>query len=1057
MRPVSIKLKDMAIANIQLGFVGENNATQVVFDCKEIFDENPYAVQLLVVTPPEGTTYEVTTARIGDDVVWNVSELDTAYAGDGSIQLVFTDGNTVIKTYNANTTILEAQVPSGTAPATALNWIQDAEAWAKGTRGGRAVESDDPTYQNNSKYYSQQIVDMASDSEAYAKGTRNGEAVESDDPAYHNNSKYYAESIADAASDSEAYAAGTRGGEAVDEDDPAYHNNAAYYNDQAALEKAAAQAAAETASAAYNVNLLAANYDATKTYAVGEYVIYSGGLYRCISAIMTAEAWTSGHWASVTVGKDTSALKSATDNKIDIRTYPYGYAEYLNDLEKWEKGYIDNATGQNGSATSTTGKARIRTKGYITGIEKIVRIDGTDTVMVLRYTSEDVFVDSIGFNSYFEGFDYTNYQYRLCLKRTSNEELAPALEKYVLMASKTDFASGKAVDVMNRLPITEPLLKGYYLSVNKTIGTTLGDIVVSSSNWNCFRIPVKANDKFIITDTSGSDVLSYGFTDAGTTPSATAWADKGCKLLSKAKASTALTNEVITATEDGWLLVNQNLNTDFSLISYAPQPLASDLDAVKKEAAKIPQKADSGALPYGYAGLMNDPDLWQAGYIDAATGENGSPTSTYGRMRIRTTGYITGIEGIVRKDGAQAIYVLMYDSNDDYVGYEGPTSSFFEFDYSTYNYRLSVSRTTDESKADGLNRYALLATPFDQIKASKFRKSIAWGNAFSSDWYEGQGESYSGFGTSTQYSAMVDAWDALMEESDGYITRETIGTASDETSTMYLYKLIPTAYRNMAINEYNRPPKVIVVPSLHGFEKSAAFGAYYFARDLVHNYDKNPVLNSLRTKCIIYVVPVGNPYGFNNNLRKNANGVDLNRNWGTPDGTSSGGSTDPDSPYYAGEEPFDQPETQAIKAVIDANLDIILLVDFHTNGQYKVSSWANVNWISLGHRVISDMYCRKTYTAAVSQIAEITENFIKEYNLDTNGDTIGNITIGSARQTTFVTIGGYCATVNVCGNTFEGNNGFPSESGSYSADEQKANSELLGNWIKNVLNSFYGT
>ena len=56
MRTVSIKLKDMAIANIQLGFVGENNATQVIFESKEIFDENPYAVQLLVVTPPEGTS-----------------------------------------------------------------------------------------------------------------------------------------------------------------------------------------------------------------------------------------------------------------------------------------------------------------------------------------------------------------------------------------------------------------------------------------------------------------------------------------------------------------------------------------------------------------------------------------------------------------------------------------------------------------------------------------------------------------------------------------------------------------------------------------------------------------------------------------------------------------------------------------------------------------------------------------------------------------------------------------------------------------------------------------
>lgn len=376
MRTVSIKLKDMAIANIQLGFVGENNATQVIFESKEIFDENPYAVQLLVVTPPEGTSYEVTTARIGDNVIWNVSELDTAFEGDGSIQLVFTDGSQVIKTYNADTTVLESQVPSGTAPATALNWIQDAEAWAKGTRGGRAVEDDDPTYQNNSKYYSDKIVNMASDSEAWAKGTRDGEAVESDDPAYHNNSKYYAESIADTASDSEAYAAGTRGGEAVDEDDPAYHNNAAYYNEQAALEKAAAQAAAETASAAYNVNLLAANYDATKTYAVGEYVIYNGGLYRCISAITTAEAWTAAHWSSVTVGKDTSALKSAFEVNV---------TKYLND---WKQGTLNSNGGVSTSSTRCRIEAFI---GFDSGVTAfLLHIPSGKKISYREYTSASV-------------------------------------------------------------------------------------------------------------------------------------------------------------------------------------------------------------------------------------------------------------------------------------------------------------------------------------------------------------------------------------------------------------------------------------------------------------------------------------------------------------------------------------------------------------------------------------------------------------------------------------------------------------------------------------------
>jgi hypothetical protein len=40
------------------------------------------------------------------------------------------------------------------------------------------------------------------------------------------------------------------------------------------------------------------------------------------------------------------------------------------------------------------------------------------------------------------------------------------------------------------------------------------------------------------------------------------------------------------------------------------------------------------------------------------------------------------------------------------------------------------------------------------------------------------------------------------------------------------------------------------------------------------------------------------------------------------------------------------------------------------------------------------------------------------------------------------------------GQTFEGNNGLPSEEGSYSAMEQKINSELIGNWVKNLLLAF---
>ena len=60
-----------------------------------------------------------------------------------------------------------------------------------------------------------------------------------------------------------------------------------------------------------DANNLAADYSSTKTYAVGDYCIYNGSLYRCTAAITTAEAWTAGHWTAAVLGDDVGDLKSA--------------------------------------------------------------------------------------------------------------------------------------------------------------------------------------------------------------------------------------------------------------------------------------------------------------------------------------------------------------------------------------------------------------------------------------------------------------------------------------------------------------------------------------------------------------------------------------------------------------------------------------------------------------------------------------------------------------------------------------------------------------------------
>ena len=57
--------------------------------------------------------------------------------------------------------------------------------------------------------------------------------------------------------------------------------------------------------------MIASEYSSSKTYAVGDYVYHNGTLYKCTTAITTAEAWTSGHWAAAKLADDCSGLMTA--------------------------------------------------------------------------------------------------------------------------------------------------------------------------------------------------------------------------------------------------------------------------------------------------------------------------------------------------------------------------------------------------------------------------------------------------------------------------------------------------------------------------------------------------------------------------------------------------------------------------------------------------------------------------------------------------------------------------------------------------------------------------
>ena len=162
----------------------------------------------------------------------------------------------------------------------AVDSALEAEAWAKGTRGGEPVVDGQDGYNDNSKYYKDAATSQAqaawssaqrADSEAlisegFAVGEQDGVPVSTGSAYYENNSKYYCEqasssknaaansasSATSSALKAEGYAVGKQNGSAVSSG-TYYHNNAEYYNTQAG-ESASASANSASESSDYALN-----------------------------------------------------------------------------------------------------------------------------------------------------------------------------------------------------------------------------------------------------------------------------------------------------------------------------------------------------------------------------------------------------------------------------------------------------------------------------------------------------------------------------------------------------------------------------------------------------------------------------------------------------------------------------------------------------------------------------------------------------------------------------------------------------------------------------------
>jgi hypothetical protein len=172
------------------------------------------------------------------------------------------------------------------------------------------------------------------------------------------------------------------------------------------------------------------------------------------------------------------------------------------------------------------------------------------------------------------------------------------------------------------------------------------------------------------------------------------------------------------------------------------------------------------------------------------------------------------------------------------------------------------------------------------------------------------------------YNTFMEAFMSLANAYPELVTYENIGKTVEN--------------RDIIMFKIGNPDggKVLFDGAMHGWETLGSEVLYFYAKWLLTSND--PVANRILTRDYTLLVPALNVDEYNN-ARKNANGVDLNRNFAT--NWERAGSTNPDSEYYRGPAPLSEPESQVLVRIFKT-FNPIFYVNLHfPGGTYYAGSY----------------------------------------------------------------------------------------------------------------------
>ena len=571
-------------------------------------------------------------------------------------------------------------------------------------------------------------------------------------------------------------------------------------------------------------------------------------------------------------------------------------------------------------------------------------------------------------------------------------------------------------DIANQIPFTTYCYNAHFIK-NQALGTGVDNIgsVLTQLPYDSVRsyisIDCSEGDVFDVCGENSSEARLWCFLDAQDV------------ILARIKSYEGKAAERIVAPENASrLVVNTNFNTvqDSYVVKISAREIAVDeqFSAVEKTAATLAFESlllENGSINY-------DGSL--------------SPSNE----RVRTMEYIHGKQSIKCPDGIVCRFIIYYKADTlEYDSYITSDSAFFTVGKDGCVAKLTFMRSAGgelyvDNLRDGLVEKTI-KTVGKWLPNSPYWRDKNFG-CVPAEYYKGIGSSYEdGFGRGTKYADYIAKWKALIGNHAAYVKETELGAASDGQK-VYMYDFKP-----VRISDAQKGiPKIIIVGGQHGFEKSSVFGLYYFVKNLLTKWAESPALNYLRNHVELMIVPVLNTYGFDNFVYKNANGVNLNRNYDCNWGLIA----DTTSSDYGGAAPFDQPESRMVRDLVLANNDAVLVIDFHTNGGSSVANYSDITFY--GITPSDDRYYNRMLDVFDCHIADISAHFDHDYALEHPDTAFGYLAIevGTGQMRGWVTDN------NVIGIVAEGFNGFPGEA-EYVPDVYKANEEIIVNLLAKTM------